>query len=134
MIVQRTEPEASIQWQCSVCGDEGVISNWADSPFDLRRTGLSVASTVNEFKIKISDEIVAALHDLLLLDRDCQRLVFRIRTQKLGALLIATDDDLEQLIGFIAAEANHETNRRRQQRLDTAFEALHSAAQIAGGW
>ncbi len=132
MIVRRTEPEASIQWECSVCGDEGVISNWVDSPFDLRRTGLSVASVVNEFKI--SDEVTAALHDLRLLDLDCQRLVFRIRTQKHGALLTATDDDLEQLIEFVAAEANHETNRRRQQRLDTAFDALNSAAQTAGGW
>lgn len=132
MVVQRTEPEGPIQWRCSVCGDEGVISNWADSPFDLRRTGLSVASTVSEFEI--SDEVTAALHDLRLLDLDCQRLVFRIRTQKRGALLAATDDDLEQLIGFVAAEANHETNRRRQQRLDAAFEALNSAAQTAGGW
>jgi hypothetical protein len=34
----------------------------------------------------------------------------------------------------VAAEANHESNRRRQQRLDTAFDALNNAAQAAGGW
>jgi hypothetical protein len=33
-----------------------------------------------------------------------------------------------QLIGAVAAEANHETNRRRQRRLDTAFNGLTSAA------
>ena len=43
MIVLRTEPDAPIRWQCSVCDDEGVISNWEDSPFDLRRRRLTVA-------------------------------------------------------------------------------------------
>ena len=37
LIVQRTEPGSPIGWRCSVCGDEGVISNWEESPFDLRR-------------------------------------------------------------------------------------------------
>jgi hypothetical protein len=32
----------------------------------------------------------------------------------------------------VAAEANHEPNRRRQQRLDAAFDALNNAT--AGGW
>ncbi|HSS56030.1 MAG TPA: hypothetical protein VLK79_15395 [Gaiellales bacterium] len=132
MIVARTEPEGPIRWQCSVCDDDGVISNWADSPFDLRRRGLSVAGTVNEFEI--SDELAAALRDLRLLDPDCERLVFRIRAHKHGALLAATDEDLDELTGFVAAEANHETNRRRQQRLDAAFDALSAAAQTASGW
>jgi hypothetical protein len=34
----------------------------------------------------------------------------------------------EELIGFVAAEANHEPNRRRRQRLDAAFIALTEAA------
>jgi hypothetical protein len=38
-------------------------------------------------------------------------------------------DDLDEHIGFVAAEANHESNRRRQQRLDSAFDTLSSAAQ-----
>jgi hypothetical protein len=78
-------------------------------------------------------EVAAALRELRLLDADCERLVFRIRAHHDGAVLPATDDDLEELIGFLAAEANHESNRRRQQRLDTAFNALSKAAQASGG-
>ena len=69
-----------------------------------------------------------------LLDPDCERLVFAIRAHHDGAVLAATDDDLEELIGFVAAEANHEPNRRRQQRLDAAFEALNTAAQTLNSW
>jgi len=45
-----------------------------------------------------------------------------------GAVLAATDGELDELIGFVAAEVNHEPNRRRQHRLDAAFTALTGAA------
>ena len=41
--------------------------------------------------------------------------------------LTATDDELDELIGYVAAEANHETTRRRQKRLDAAFDTLSKA-------
>lgn len=100
-------------------------------PFDLRPPRLTLADPVNE--IVINHEVAAALRELRLLDADCERLVFRIRAHHNGLVLPATDDDLEELIGFVAAEANHESNRRRQQRLDTAFNALSNAAQASGG-
>ena len=127
MIVLRTESDAPIRWRCSVCDDTGVISNWEDSPFDLRRRALTVAEPAND--IVITNEIAAALRELKLLDPDCERLIFRIRAHRgNGAILTATDEDLDQLIGAVAAEANHEPNRRRQQRLDAAFDVLHNAA------
>jgi hypothetical protein len=69
-----------------------------------------------------------------LLDADCERLVFRIRAHNDGAVLPASNDDLDELIGFVAAEANHEPNRRRRQRLDSAFDALSTAAQATDVW
>ena len=128
MIVLWTELGAPIRWQCSVCDDEGVISNWEDTPFDLRRRQLALADPVHQ--IAIPAEVAAALRELRLLDPDCERLVFQLRAHHDGAILAATDDDLDELIGFVAAEAN----RRRQQRLDTAFDALNTAAQTPDGW
>ncbi|MGB7980791.1 MAG: hypothetical protein WCF36_08370 [Candidatus Nanopelagicales bacterium] len=119
-------PQAPIRWQCSACGDEGVISNREDCPYDLRRRGLTVAPAASE--IVIPNQVAAALRDLQLLDPDCERTVFRIRAHGDHIVLTATAVDLDELIGGVAAEANHETNRRRQQRLDTAFNALTSAA------
>lgn len=131
MIVLRTEPGAPIRWQCSSCDDEGVISNWEDSPFDLRPRRLTLAGPVRE--IVIPDEVGAALRELQLLDPDCERLVFRIRADRDSIMLAATDEDLEELIGSVAAEANHEPNRRRRQRLDAAFAALNGAAELSNG-
>ncbi|KPN46392.1 hypothetical protein [Mycobacterium intracellulare] len=131
--IARREPPAPIAWRCSVCADEGVISNWADSPYDLRRRRLTAAAApVHE--VVTADEVAAALRELVLLDPDCERLVFGMRAHPKGAALHATADDLDELIGFFAAEANHEPNRRRQQRLDAAFDALSTAAQKLNGW
>ena len=86
---------------------------------------------VNE--IIICDETAATLREVQLLDSDCERLVFGMRAHRNGAALPATDDELDGLIGFVAAEANHEPNRRRQRRLDAAFTVLTDAASTADG-
>jgi hypothetical protein len=91
MIVLRTEAGAPIRWQCSACDDEGAVSNWEDSPFDLRRRRPALADAVHE--VVIPGEVAAALRELRLLDSDCERLVFRIRAHHDGAILAATDDD-----------------------------------------
>jgi hypothetical protein len=126
MIVERTETYAPIRWQCTVCQDAGVINNWADTPFDLRPRRLALADTAHQ--IEITYDVAAALRDLQLLDPDGERLVYRTRGHRDRAVLAATDDDLDELIGSVAAEANHESNRRRQRQLDAAFAALNDAA------
>ena len=133
MIVLQTAAGSPIRWQCSVCDDEGVISNWEDSAFDLRRRQPTLAEAVNE--IVIPGEVAAALRGLQLLDTDCERLVFRIRAHNGHAILAATEDDLDELIGFVASEANNEIQPgRRQQRLDAAFDVSKAAAQTPDGW
>lgn len=132
LVVWRSDPPAPIRWHCSACDDEGVISNWEDSLFDLRRWGLAPAEAVH--RVVISDDVAASLRDLRLLDPDCERLVFRMRLDRDRIVLPASDDDLEELIGFVAAEANHEPDRRRQRRLDAAFASLSDAARDLGGW
>ena len=129
--IMGSEAAAPIRWWCSVCGDEGVISNWADSPYDLRCRRLSVAGDVDE--VAVSDKTAAVLRELVLLDPDCERLVYGMRAHPDGAALLTSADDLEELIGFVAAEANHEPNRRRQDRLDAAFNTLTEAAQTLNG-
>lgn len=37
------------------------------------------------------------------------------------AVLAATEEDLDELTGSVAAEGNHEPNRRRQRRLDAVY-------------
>lgn len=122
------QPPVPISWCCSACDDEGVISNWENSPYDLRRQRLTAVNhTVHE--VVVTDEVAAALRELVLLDPDRERLVFGMGAHRHGAALHASDDDLEELIGSVAAEANHESNRSRQRRLAATYDALDVAAR-----
>lgn len=59
--------------------------------------------------------------------------MFRARAADDVVVLSGDEDDLDELTGYVAAEANHEENRRRRKRLDAAFEALTDALRRPDG-
>jgi DNA-binding protein YbaB len=128
--VFRADLPAPIEWQCTACGDDGVISGWEDSYFDLRDPRSEPAEVV-QVEIVISDEVAAALRDLTYVDTDGERTVFRARACDGSVVITGDRDDIDDLIAAAAAEANHETNRSRRNRLDAAFAALSEAPTVA---
>jgi hypothetical protein len=77
--------------------------------------------------VVIPADTAATLRDIQLFDSDTERFVFRAEATEEGIALVGDDDDLDELMGCVAAEANHEDDRRRQRRLDDAFETLTGA-------
>ena len=67
---------------------------------------------------------------LRLLDTDSLRVVYAARLTDVGMLVSAGEEDLENLIGDVADEANHETDRGRQRGLDDVIRIL-DAARVA---
>lgn len=126
LAVLRTDIPASVRWQCSSCGDEGVISGWERSPYDLRFTDAAPPAD-DLLHVVVPADVAATLRGLLLLDTASERVVFRARVTGDGIVLSAGADDLDELLGSVAAEANHEEDRRRQKRLDDAFAMLGDA-------
>lgn len=124
--VLRAQADGPIAWECTRCGDAGHISNWEHSPFDLRRRQPVPNNPVHQ--VPIPDEVATVLRTILILDNECERVVFGAYVDGADIVLRASDNDLDELIGYLAAEANHEPTRRRQQRLDTAFTVLTDAA------
>jgi hypothetical protein len=129
--VFRADLPAPIAWRCTACGDDGVISGWEDSHFDLRGPRSEPPEDV-QIDVVVSDEVAAALRDLRYLDTDCERVVFRARAGHGGVMLTGGQDEIDELINAVAAEANHETDSRRRKRLDAAFTALNEGAEIDG--
>ena len=85
-------------------------------------------------RMVVPAEVAATLRGLRLVDTAGERLVFRARLagDTDGAVLAAGEDDLEELLGYVAAEANHEKDRRHQKRLDQAFRALNDVVDQPG--
>lgn len=125
LAVYRTDVPATIEWRCTSCGDQGIISGWERSPFDLRPRG--VESGTSDLRVVVPTEVAATLRSLLALDVGSERLVFRAYLSEEGIELVGDEEDFGELLSSVAAEANHEVNRRRQKHLDAAFEVLNDA-------
>ena len=109
------------------CGDEGVISGWEQSPFDLSTTNAEEGPG-DTVRAVITPEVAGTLRSLTVVDSAGERLIFRTSVVG-GRILLAGDvEDIDELAGYVAAEANHERNRTRQKRLDAAFDALSDVA------
>ena len=67
----------------------------------------------------------------LLLDDGCELLVARAEGSAAGVVLAGSTAAFEELVDYIASEANAETSRRRVRLLDEACTALEAA--MAGG-
>jgi hypothetical protein len=125
MSVSRTDVPPSIRWWCTACADEGVISGWEQSPFDLRSPTHTDATTAN-IRAVIAADVAVTLQSILFLDLDVERLVFQASSSPEGVILTGDPDLLGELVDSVAAEANHEDNRRRQRQLDAALDVLEA--------
>ena len=99
--------------------------NGEDSPYDLRP-----ARRLDEpglLSIELTDDEHSELRRLQVLDLDSERVVWSAYRAAGRLLLVGTEDDLDNLVGFIAFEANHAEDRRRQRRLDQVIGKLEGA-------
>lgn len=57
----------------------------------------------------------------------CELLVARAEGSSAGVLLIGSASSFEELIEYVLSEANSETNRARERRLDEVCDSLEAA-------
>lgn len=124
MVFRRTNGE--IAWSCDACGDEGVISGWEGSPVDVSGFDDSYAEG-DTVTFVIARELFEVIRGVLLLDDACELLVARAESSAAGVVLTGRAGAFEELVEYIASEANAETDRRRVRLLDQACTALEAA-------
>ena len=124
MVFRRVNGE--IAWSCDVCGDEGVITGWQGSPTDA--SGLDDGYVDgDEITAVVSREVFDAVRGVLLLDAACELVVARAQGTSAGVLLAGRVGAFEELVGYVAAESNVESDRRRVRLLDDACTVLEAA-------
>lgn len=106
--------------------DHSAISVEHHGAFDIRTSlnyllGSVAPRSSADFKTRSAQSVWA------------ERLVFGSCAFPDGAVVLANTDDLGKLIGFVAADAHHERDRRSRHRLDAAFSAPIEAAQTLSG-
>ena len=116
---------AEIAWSCDVCGDDGVITGWEGSPTDVSGLDDGYADG-DEITAVVSREAFDALRGVLLLDAACELVVARAQGTSSGVLLAGRVESFEELVGYVAAESNVESDRNRVRRLDAACTMLEA--------
>jgi hypothetical protein len=115
-----------IAWGCDMCGDEGRIRGWENSPADLTAFDRSYADG-ETVSVLISRDLADLLRDVLLMDYASELLVARAEGRADGVVLTGTTEAFEELAEYVAAESNAETNRKRQRQLDEVCTLLETA-------
>jgi hypothetical protein len=124
LLVRRAEAPAQIEWACPACSEEGVISGWEGSSWDLSP---ALATDGDERAALLSIDQYRRLLGLRLLDANSLRVVYAARLTGAGVIVSAGEEDLENLIGYVANEASHETDRARRRGLDDVMRILDAA-------
>ncbi len=124
MVFRRTN--GKIGWNCDACGDEGVISGWEGTPADVSGLDDSYAEG-DEVPLRIARELFEVIRGVLLLDDACELLIARAEGSAAGVVLTGRTGAFEELVEYVASEANAETDRRRVRLLDEACTALEAA-------
>ncbi|MFC2165403.1 hypothetical protein ACFLT2_10470 [Acidobacteriota bacterium] len=110
------EETDAIQWNCFTCGDNGFIYDWENTKWDMRFTDLiPVRLHVEERDLILNNTFAGP------------DLTARLKTTKLvsdSVVVYYSSEELENLIGYVAAEANHNPDKRIQKALDALYDSL----------
>jgi hypothetical protein len=136
-VMKQEVPESYIYWHCSVCDDGGRIANWQGCPYDQRQFNRDPATDGEKpgplVEATISRDEMAALLSGGLYDPDSDRIIYSARPSKKGILLHGLYGDMDNFEGYLASDANHEKNKRRQRLIDAIHERVRKALEDAYG-
>lgn len=118
----RPTASGSVEWHCSFCDDQGVITNWKGTRWDLSRWCCSTEPKLRE--LMLTHEELRELRNNLTFDPECECLIWGAILTPNGIVMRATDEELDDLLGFIAAESNHEEKKRRRNILDRVYDKI----------
>jgi hypothetical protein len=118
-----------IEWACPSCGDNGVISHWQGSPYDLSE----VRDLPNQpgFEIMLTEEEYDELRKCLVMSPEGDKLIYGATYTEEGIVLRTTRKDLEDFAGYLEFNINHEEDRKRQQILHQVLDRVEA---VLGTW
>lgn len=130
-ILKADLPERSIIWKCAVCGDNGRISGFQGCVYDLSavsetsgRSGQkrSVLLSLEEYRSWISG-------DMITYDQESAQTIYAAVADEHGVVVSVPEDELDYFYDCMAADANHELNKKRRAHLESIYDKLEAAGK-----
>ena len=121
------QPGNTIHWQCSECGDQGFISSWLGTIYDLNEAverdptqRVSVAITPDEHRL---------LKEAITSSQEEDAIISGAVSTPDGVILSGGLDDFDLLLGSIAFNANHAKTAKCQKTMDKVYEKIASVVE-----
>lgn len=106
-----------IEWRCSSCDERGLISNWRESVWDLSHSVGMQDSASRWVEVPLGEEELRELREISFLDRVNRRVIDRATISPKGLSLRGSEGNFADLLGYIGAEADRESDPRRREIL-----------------
>lgn len=127
------ENPAELVWWCPVCRDKGVIRNWKGIPWNLSHTSHTDFISGSDFcEILLEEQEYKLLSEIAILEPKAKKIVQSASIIEGGVILIGASSAMDELMKYIAFEANHELKLRRQQALNHLFDKINHC--VLGKW
>ena len=124
--IRRDRVSGAISWHCSRCDDQGEISNWEGTSWNLSKWAIERQSQQEFHELILTEDELQELKRSLVLSPECECLLYGAIIAHGGIVIRATLEEFEELEKNIAADANHEEKRRRQRILDRIYERIEA--------
>ena len=118
-----------IEWECPSCADKGVIHNWQSSPWNLSRWRPQEGGP--NFEVVLTEQEYDELKNCLVTSPEDDRIIYGATYTGESIILRASGEDFDEFAGYLAFNANHEGNRRRQLILDHILDRIEA---VLGTW
>lgn len=135
ILLQRQERPPEIRWVCPLCDDNGIITRWEGTPWDLTRRPDELSQADQEGAgggclVFLTESEYGVLRSVPLLDVEAERMVLGARLTAEGVRLEGPAAVLEELLDTLAAESNAAPKAARRRELDAVYERLTRAVAV----
>jgi hypothetical protein len=133
-VTKQNIPDDFIYWHCSSCDDGGRLAHWRGCCFD--QSQFPQHSDQDDepnppVEVEIIREEMKALLSGALYDPDSERIIYSARPVIRGIVLRGLYGDMDNFVGFIASDANHEEDKKRRKLMDSVYKKVESATHQA---
>ncbi len=116
-----------IHWQCPSCGEQGFISNWQGTIYDL--SGFAELDPTQRVSVMIGHDEYKLLRGIITSSQEEDAIIGGAVSTPDGVLLSGSVDDFDLLLGSVAFDANHAEMTRRQRAMDRIYESIQCVVE-----
>ena len=113
------QPDSVIHWQCPKCGEQGFISNWRETIYDL--SGAIESDPTQRVSVLISCEEHKLLSKIITSSQEEDAIIAGAVLTPDGVIVSGGMEDFDLLMGSIAFDANHSEGAKHQRDMDSIY-------------